>query len=251
MLEMDTRRIVFKYKQIWFADCPYDIRGYADIMFWECKNKVDMAGFRREEHTTLVIDLTKDLNAIWENMSSGNCRKAIRRAERAGVKIKLNQDYDQFYEIYCYIRRKKGLSDLWNPEDIKRYATLFVAEYKGEIVSGHGYLEDKNNMRSWVIGSKRFEENKEYVTMVANASKLIVWEAMKYAKGKGIREFDMGGYYTGGDTNDSRYTVNLFKKDFGGELTTHYTYRKVYSRILQVIRFVLKRVRQSISICVF
>lgn len=245
MLEIDTRRFFLKSKKIWFADYPYDIRGYTYITFWECKNKVDMAGFRREEHTTLVIDLTKDLDAIWDNMDKKSCRYGIRRARRDGVIVKTNQNFSEFYEINMSFRRKKGLDSgsSYHPKFMKKYGTLFTAEFNGNVIAGQFYLEDQNNIR-WLVGaSKRLEIDRDKTAAMGYANRLLVWEAIEYAKAKGIREFDMGGYYTGGDTNDPRYTISLFKKDFGGELTTHYIYHKDYSRILQATRFLLRRGR--------
>jgi len=230
-LEIEKRKGMFKMKQIWFADYPYDVRGVDRVIFRDCKNKVDAPGFKREKFSTLVIDLTQDLATIWGNMSSGNCQKPIRRALRADVKVKFNQNYNEFYNLYKEVRTKKRLSGLMPLEDVKRYGTLFVAELQGKIISGHGYLENKDNMRSWVTGSKCFGRDKKLITTVANASKLIIWEAIQYAKEKGMREFDMGGYYTGEVRNEQKEGINRFKKAFGGELVIRYIYQKDYSEI--------------------
>jgi len=246
-LEIDRKRFIFKTKQIWFADYPYDIKGFDRVVFRDCKNKVNIPGFSRREYTTLVIDLTQDLDTIWRNMSSGNCRKPIRRAERAGIKIKMNQNYNEFYTLYNSVRAMKKLSGSINSKDIRRYATLFIAEFNGEIVSGHGYLEDKNNMRSWVIGSKRFEAAEKDITMVANASKLIIWEAIKYAKAKGIKEFDFGGYYAGGEGKEILNTPNWFKQSFGGKVITHYIYQKDYSKIYTFARSLYQLARRVLK----
>ncbi|MCD6239311.1 MAG: GNAT family N-acetyltransferase [Thermotogae bacterium] len=227
MLEIERKIYIFKTKQIWFADYPFNVNGYDSVSFHACKNKVDIKGFIREEFTTLIIDLTQDLDVIWKNMSKSSCRYAINRAQRDGVKIKLNQNYEEFYEIVHSFRKAKGLPA--HPEKIdfmKKYGILFVAEFDGEIIGGNLYIADKNNIR-WLTGaSKRLGVNREKATLIGNANRLILWETIKYAKEKGIREFDMGGYYTGGDTNDPRYTINIFKKSFGGVLTTNYIYRK-------------------------
>lgn len=57
MLEIDLRRYILKYKEICFADNPYDVQGCDYTVFNECKNRVDLAGFSRQEHKTLVLDL--------------------------------------------------------------------------------------------------------------------------------------------------------------------------------------------------
>ena len=229
MLEIIKKIGPFKTEQIWFADYPFDIKNVDRVIFRDCKNEINAPGFSKEKITTLVIDLTQELDVIWKNMSSGNCQKAIRRAERAGVKVEVNKNYKEFYNIYRAIAKAKNLSYL-SFKDIKKYATLFVAELDGKIISGHGYLFDKNNARSWVVGSDRFGLDEKYVSMVANASKLVIWEAIKYFKIKGIKEFDFGGYYLG-EIDKQKKSISEFKKSFGGKITTHYVYQKDYSKL--------------------
>jgi len=165
-------------------------------------------------------------------MSGSNCRRPIRHAEANGIKIKINQNYEEFFEINQLFRKKKGLNT--NSESIefmKKYGTLFVTEYNGEILLGQFYLEDKNNIRWRLTGSKRRDVDKEKARLIANANKFTVWNTIKYAKDKGIKEFDMGGYYTGEKKDIQKENINLFKKSFGGELVTHYIYEKGYSKL--------------------
>ena len=237
MLEIKRKRYIFKTKEIWFSDYPFDVEGYDSVIFRACKNKVNMKGFTREEFTTLVIDLTQDLDLIWKNMSKSSCRYAINRAKRDGVKIKLNQNYKEFYEINRSFRENKGLQiGSEKIEFMEKHGTLFVAEFDGEILCGQFYLEDENNIR-WLIGaSKRLEVNKEIATLIGNANRLITWQAIQYAKEKGIKEFDMGGYYTGKAKDEQKERINIFKQSFGGKLTTHYIYQKDYSKIYKLAK---------------
>ena len=231
VLEITRNRYAFRTKEIWFADRPYDIQGLDMVLFQCCKDKVDLPGFIRKESVTFVIDLTQDLDTIWNNISSGNGRKAIRRAKRANVKIKINQEYEKFYDLYKSVRENKRLPGAIRLGDIKKYGTLFTAEYDGKIISGHAYLEDAHNIRSWVTGSARFEKDAHEIALVANAGKSIVWEAIQYAKKKGIRTFDFGGYYAGGMNGERTNMPNWFKQSFGGKVTTTYIYKKDYSKI--------------------
>ncbi len=170
-------------------------------------------------------------------MSGSDCRRAIRHAEADDIKIKLNQNYEEFFEINQLFRKKKGL-DVYSEsiEFMKKYGTLFVTEFNGEILSGHLYLEDKNNIRWLISGSKRLDVDKEKARLIANANKLAVWYAIKYAKEKGIKEFDMGGYYTGEKKDIQKENINKFKRSFGGKLVTHYIYEKDYSRLFTITK---------------
>lgn len=119
---------------------------------------------------------------------------------------------------------------------MKKYGTLFVAEFDGEIIAGQLYLEDENYIR-WLVGaSKRLEVDSNKAILISCTNRLIIWEAIKYAKEKGIKEFDFGGYYTGKEKDKQKEKINVFKKSFGGELTIQYTYKKYYSKIYQIIK---------------
>ena len=248
MLVVKKRILMFKIKEIQFCDYPFEVGDCDSVTFVHCKSKVDAEGFTCEEKFTSIIDLTQDLDTIWGNMSQGNCRKPIRRAERAGVKIKVNQHYDEFYEMYRSVRKIKALPGfLLSLKDIRRNATLFVAEVNGEIISGHGYLEDEDNMISWVIGSKRFEKDKEHITLVGNASKLIIWEAIKYGKEKGIKQLNMGelGSEEEAEKDEAKRNINFFKQSFGGVTVECYSYQKAYSKTARLANYsyqLMKRV---------
>jgi lipid II:glycine glycyltransferase (peptidoglycan interpeptide bridge formation enzyme) len=236
-LEIDKRKFIFKIKEIWFADYPYDVQNYSSVKFLECKNKINREGFFCEEFTTLIIDLTQSLEDIWKNMDPKSCRYEINRAIKEGIKIWINKNYEEFYKINASFRKVKGLSDnLLDVDFMKKYCTLFTSELNGEIVAGQLYLEDKNNIR-WLIGaSKRLEVDSKKARLIGCANRLMIWEAIKYAKEKGIKEFDLGGYYTGKIKDEQKEKINLFKKSFGGKLVTYYHYYKDYSIILKFIK---------------
>ncbi|OGW40849.1 MAG: hypothetical protein A2Y97_13870 [Nitrospirae bacterium RBG_13_39_12] len=247
MIELDRRRFIFKIKEIWFSDYPYDIKGHDIVRFHACKNEVNMDGFECIESPTLLIDLTQDLDTIFKNMNK-TCRNLINRAMREGILVTLSQNYEEFYKMFDRFRNKKVLSGMIEKfEIIKKYGTLFVGEFEKEMIAGGLFLEDQQAIRYWYSASKRLETDKNKQNLIGNANRLILWEAMKYAKEKGIKEFDLGGYYKGEDKNDPRYTINIFKQGFGGKLVTYYTYEKDYSRLHHFIRnlYGLKLVRMG------
>jgi lipid II:glycine glycyltransferase (peptidoglycan interpeptide bridge formation enzyme) len=231
MLETERKAYFFKIKEIWFSDYPFDVKGYDGVIFRECKNNVDVPGFRKEEFTTLVIDLTQELDQIFMEMSA-SYRKAIRRAEKNGIVVKNSTNYDVFYDINQRFRKQKKLSSYDGGVDVtymEKYGTLFTAEIEGEIVAGYLDLEDEKNIRGLIGASLRFEADKDKMRSIADANKLMTWEEIKYAKAKGLTEYDMGGYYTGTEKDEEKERINYFKQGFGGKVVTHYIYQKDYS----------------------
>ena len=244
MLTIEAKNFFLKKKYIWFSESPFDVPDCDAMFFYACKNNVDLPGFEKREAPTMVIDLEQDLETIWSNMGKKSCRYFIKRADREEIEIKTSGHYDEFIRLYSKFVVQKGFYS-WpmKIDTLRKYGTLFTAFHHGAIMAGIILVEDLSNIRWLLGGSKRLEVDKEKTVMVSCANRLLIWEAIKYAKKKGLKEFDFGGYYTGNDKKDPRYTIAHFKKQFGGSLVTHYKYIKYYSRIYLLAKKVVKIIR--------
>jgi len=240
MLIIDKKILMFDIKNIYFSDYPYDIKDCDYLNFHYCKNKVKLDGFNCKKELTIVIDLTKDLETIWNNIDK-NIRYEIKRAQRDGIKIFRNQGYEIFYKIYRSFIQKKGLKSYFDffgfgstdLDSMKKNGTLFVAEYNGEILAGTLVLEGDFCIESWLGATKRFEaKNNAEKRLIARADRLIDWEIIKYAKEKGLREFDLGGIWSEeeADKDITKKGINEYKSRMGGEVVTRYSYQKFYSK---------------------
>jgi hypothetical protein len=237
-LIFDSKKLFFIRREIWFADFPINIKGVHSVAFMACKTKTNSNGFRCVPFTTLVIDLTQDLDSIWHCFDRKSCRYMINRAmKEGGIQVKLNADWDEFYMLEKNFRLKKGLpigSPI--PDEIKGHgATLFTAYLNGELVAGQLYLEDREHIRWLRAASSRLEVDRRKAVLIGCANRLLVWEAIKYAKEKGIKEFDMGGYYMG-PPNEELERVNDFKKSFGGAIVTKYNCFRDYSTLYRLAK---------------
>jgi len=244
MLVIDRKYLIFKIKEVHFSDSPFDIEHCDSVTFHFCKNFVDAEGFTCQKVFTLIIDLTQDLDTIWQNMDRKSTRYSIKRAQKDGIKVRINENYSQFYRIYKSFIQKKGINSLFGVgtvdlKTMKKYGTLFTAEHDGEILGGHLYLEDKGHIRLWLSASRRLEVSREKARLIGNANRLLHWEAMKYAKEKGIKEFDWGGLWSEeeADKDERKKAINSFKLSFGGEIVTRYSYQKVYSKAYRFAQY--------------
>jgi len=249
---------IFKIKEIWFAEQPFleiDSSGYDGIAFKACKKKVRVKGFigGGDGQATIVIDLTKDLDEIWKGMEKASCRDVIKRAVRRGITVETdgNKNYKEFIDIYKKFMVKKGLynvfSRFYDPKlEIikKKHGVLFTAKLEEEILGGAFFIHDEEHIRYLVAASKRLEVDRKKATLIGNANRLIIWEAIKWAKERGIKEFDLGGYSLDAENNpnDPRYGVNKFKKSFGGKIVKKYFYYKDYSRRLRLFVNLISKV---------
>jgi hypothetical protein len=229
-VQIETRhRFLLVTKEIWFAQFPHDVDGCSTVIFRQCRNRVDPPGFARTNFTTLIIDLTQPLDDIWRGMDSKSCRYTINRGLREGIEVALSTDYDGFRRLNRSFRERKGLDKTQlTLAQMKKHGTLFTATYSGQLQAAQLFIEDDDNIRYFIGASRRLEVDKRTAALIGFANRLLMWEAIQYAKKKKIKEFDMGGFYTGTNQTDPRVSINLFKKSFGGKVVTHYNYHKSY-----------------------
>ncbi len=241
MQEIDKKMFIFNIKEIHFSKNPFDVNGCDFVIFPYCNNKIKAKGFFCYNKLTSIIDLNQNLDTIWKKFHTNTIR-GIKRAEKNCINIKINQHYDQFYQIYKNFLKQKRLKSFFEPfgvgiiplNIIKNKGTLFVAEYNGEILGGIVSLVDTSNIEYWIGASKRLECQKDINALIGCANRLIFWEAIKYAKERGIKEFDLGGYWPENEAKKDlmKSGINSFKSSFGGEVIQGYSYAKGYSKSL-------------------
>ncbi len=244
MLEIEKKKGIFRKKNIWFSERPFAVPDADVVHFYACRNKVDDPDFQCEAAPTLVIDLAPDLDTLWGNMGKKSCRYFINRAERSGISIAVNQDFDAFHAMYSAFIGQKGFSTTNESVSFMRqYCTLFTAHLEGELLAGALMLRDARHMR-WLFGaSRRLENDAIDTTLISCANRLAIWEAIKYAKSAGCGEFDLGGYYGGDDPDDPRVGINKFKEKFGGRHATYYTYWQYNSRLYSLAQKLKSRLK--------
>lgn len=240
MLQIENRILFFRTNTIWFSDAPFDMDGVDSLTFMSCRAKRDAEGFRRLEQATIIFDLTQPLESLWGAMDKTN-RQRIKKAEKEGVKVQVDRNYDEFIELNNSFRSSKGLPPHSVSADyMKKYGILFTMEQEGELLAGSFNLKDERNMRGLIGASKRLEVDKDRRSLVAHANRLVEWEIIKYGKEHGMDAYDFGGYYIGATPDQEKQHINEFKKSFGGQLVNVYHYRKDYSVALKIVRAISK-----------
>lgn len=238
---------IFRSRVVWFAEEPVDMDGFACLTFRQCAKKVEKSGFMRSEFTTLTLNLCKELEELWEGLNAKSCRYKINRAIREGVIIERNNDVELFRRLNIEFAQQKGIGGgNFDTAKISPVSQLFLAKYQEKIIGGQLYLFDKNKIRLLFSASKRFGQDKELERNIGFANRLLVWEAIKWGKEFGLKEFDFGGYYTGSQPDTEKENINNFKKSFNGELVTHYNYYKEYSKLYSMSGHLLRTLRSLV-----
>lgn len=195
-------------------------------------NDLSQFSFRTSTHNiqpprTMIIDLAGSEDNILARMKQ-KTRYNIRLAAKKGVTVRPWDDLPAFHQMMLvtggrdefgvhsleYYRRAY---ELFHP---KGTAELLVAEFEGKplaalMVFAHG-------KRAWyVYGASNNEERNRMPTY------LLQWEAMRWARSKGVEEYDLWGVpdedeetleanFT--ERNDGLWGVYRFKRGFGGEV---------------------------------
>jgi hypothetical protein len=233
---VERKFLVFDIRCVYFVDYPCEAQGGDAVIIFGCKNKVQDNNFKfTQVNHTSVLDLTQDLDTLWGKMDR-TCRYKIRRAEREQIQVKINQDYEAFYRISLQFQKEKGFGSIFglrHPDltTIRERATLFTMYYRDELLGGHVYLEDQDNILMWISASQRLHVDKEKAALISRANRLLHWEAIKYAQEKGIKEYDLGGIFPDeiASRDPGKQNENFFKLSFGGQTVQRYQYEKSYS----------------------
>ncbi len=240
MLMIENEKMSFKTKQIWFSEKPFNEQGVDSVAFMDCAEPSKEEGFLCQPVHTLILDLTKGLDYIWSRMHKVNCQKPIKKAEKMGMEVVVDQDHDEFLRIHRNLRRLKGLpKHEYSIDFMQKYGKLFVVKLNDEVLGGEFCLMDENRSHALLGATKRLESSCKKSTMNA-ANRLLTWEAIKYAHEAGLQEFDLGGYYLGNKPDEQMEKINFYKSGFGGELRTLYNCVRDYTLKMKIARTALK-----------
>ena len=222
-------KILLKYydrvvkKKVLYTDVRnlWDINSAASALFRD-------VGYMYEDRLNFLVDLRKNKEELWNNLSKSR-RRFIRKARERGVTVEEGKDRGliaSFYELlkHTYRNAKIPLADisLFNSAfDIlapKNLLKLFMARYKDEYIGGIMCLIYKGTIKEWfVTGSRR--HSKLY------PSDIVTWYPIEWGSENGFHTFD----FLGAGKPNEEYGVRDFKKQFGGKLVNFGGYRKVYS----------------------
>jgi lipid II:glycine glycyltransferase (peptidoglycan interpeptide bridge formation enzyme) len=240
LIELVEENLFFKTKIFFYSESAFDVKGYRTIFFKYVKNKVDTPGFNCVEEDTYVIDLTQSIEDLWKNMDH-HAHRSIKKAEKKGIIIKINENFDDFYKMYLdHIHEKKHIQwyDRNEKETFIKYGTLITAYYNGLILSGNILLLDDNYIVTWAGSSYRFSKDLEIKPLVGPSSHLILWEVIKYAKARGIKELNFGPCGTRSKPN---LGLIQFKEGLGAKVKTYQTCYKDYSLPLKIVRSIFRK----------
>ena len=189
-------------------------------------------GFIRSPQTiqpprTLVLDLNGTEAEILGRMKQ-KTRYNIRLAGRKGVMVQPTTDVSRFHRLMLETGERDGFGvhsleyyrrayELFQP---RGECELLLAEHSGQLLGG--LMVFARGERAWYFYGASASQQRELM-----ASYLLQWEAVRWARAQGCREYDLWGVPDAGEEeleagfqtrSDGLWGVYRFKRGFGGRL---------------------------------
>lgn len=200
-------------------------------------------GFK-DVRATIEIDLTKSEEELWNSLDK-DARWGVKKAKKEGLKVSLSNNekiWKDFYKIYKETCKRGKIVPI-DFEKIKE-GKLFSCFFEAEIIAG-AVVKIEEEMVTLFLNASKYE----YLKFQPN--NLLYWTIIKWAKEKGFKIFDLGGYQLNAKSEDKLYNINKFKLRWGGEIKKYLIYSKNPFYILgrKTIRniHVVKKLRDKVK----
>jgi len=212
---------------------------------------------------TVVINLEKDESELLAAMKQ-KTRYNMRVAERKGVQVRKagKEDIGLLFHMYAEtalrdgfaIREQKYYTLAWTTFIDTEMAQPFIAEVDGEAVAA--LIVFRFGDRAWYMFGMSRDRQREKMP-----NYLLQWEAIKWAKAAGCREYDLWGAPDSFTQADPLWGVYRFKEGLGGAVVrtigawdypVHPRLYRLYTEILPRILSLMRkrgaaRMRQALD----
>ena len=201
------------------------------------------AEYKKVSDSTILIDLQKTEDELWQNLEKKSARWGVKTAEKNNLQfadIKNNEELQYFYNIYLKTAKDGGFKarsyDFLLCLHNSKIAKFFCIKSKNKIIAGAAILLD-NEYNILSLTSATEEGYK------MQAMPFLYWNLILYSKKSGKKYFDLGGYDKNAKPGDKIYNINKFKENFNGEIVeqTHFATNWKYPfirKLMTKMRFI-------------
>jgi lipid II:glycine glycyltransferase (peptidoglycan interpeptide bridge formation enzyme) len=243
MIQLTVSEFSFRHKRCWFAPAPFDISG-CDLVTFQAALTPD-PGFDCKRIPTFLLDLTQSEETLLANLEQST-RYKLRQAWKKNLRLEIQKDHADFSAMYRdFVCAKEFAGDLRHLETFLNHGRLYTVYRDETLLAGLLTIEDDSQARWLLSGSRRLTDLREQSKVIGFANHMLVFEAARDARARGIHTFDLGGYYDGGDESDPRVQITRFKRGFGGAPVDRYTCTKIYSPLYRTAKRLKRRLSGS------
>lgn len=169
---------------------------------------------------TVQLDLTKTEDELLASMRK-NTRYEIKKALKMGIKIEKStnlKDVENFYELQAGTAKRQKFVPFSKPflvEQFKAFsqdnqAVLYTAKHEGSIIN-QAFVIYYGQEADYHYGASTQEARR------LPGAYLMQWEAIKEAKKRGMKRYDLWGVAPEEEKNHRFYGVSVFKRGFRGQ----------------------------------
>lgn len=211
---------------------------------------------------TMLIDLSGDESA-WLARMKQKTRYNLRLAQKSGVVVRKASEIDLplMYQMFAETAHRDGFVirpqsyyvDVWSRFLQAGMAEGLIADYAGQPIAGLVLLYFGE--RAWFVYGMSTGKHREKMP-----NYLLQWEAMRTAREKGCRSYDLWGAPDTQDESDPMFGVFRFKEGLGADLVRtigawdypiqpflYRVYHQVIPRVLSITRsFRRKQLEQEV-----
>ncbi len=161
-----------------------------------------------------VLDITPPEEKLLNNMRK-TTRYLVKKARGLGIEIKEVADFQLFAKLYkeTAARQKfvihKNIEAEWATFYKAKRAHMLIAQYEKQILASGIFVRFADQM---------IYRHGASIKSQIPASYLLQWEAIRYAKKLGIKEYNFWGIAPVAKPNHPWAGITLFKKGFGGKM---------------------------------
>ena len=183
-----------------------------------------------QRHTFVIPNLTEDEQSLLQSIDSAQ-RRQIRKAERNGLTINEGTDIETFVHFHTMCLRIRNREN-HNLQSVERFliqealrrgqgALLYAKDLNGEPLAALFLVWDKT-CAYYLIPAYDYQQKN------SGASSYLVWQAVLYAKKKGLLCFDFEG------GNDA--SIGRFYRQFGSSEQSYPLIEKTSSWIIRLYK---------------
>jgi len=192
----------------------------------EKNNKLfENLGFKKAPmHLHAELTRQLDLNKSEQDLLSGmrkTTRYEIKQATALGIKVTTScdpEDIDNFYKLQKETAKRQGFVE-FDKRFLKEQFSTFAKD--NQVLLYTAYLGNKILAQAFIIFYGE-EADYHYGASTLDGRKypgayLIQWEAIKEAKKRGLKRYNLWGVAPEGEINHRFWGVSVFKRGFGGQ----------------------------------
>ncbi len=186
-----------------------------------------------KDRNTVLLDITKEYDYIWNNCYSSINRNMIRKALKNNICISISDhddDYVLFFDIYKQTMQSIGAEKYYyfSENYFKSIKTLLFNNHKLIIAKVDGKIICAMILMFYGRYAHYHLSGRLKEFSYTGVNNLILDEAIKIAKGEGCSFFHFGG----GRTNLQNDSLLKFKLNYSKDKLTFYFGKKVHNRII-------------------